>query len=63
MQAMDKQSVKIDAFVGCPNCEARSEIRFSRKYGNLKLECSDCGIVHDETVWYGVGAVVGGVEE
>lgn len=59
MRAMDKQSVKIDAFVGCPDCGKSSEIRFSRKEGNIKIECPDCRIVVDKTVWYGPGATVG----
>jgi len=59
MEAMEKRSVQLDVTVLCPDCGANAEIRFSRKHSSLKLECSACGIVHDEIVWYGAGAIVG----
>jgi transcription elongation factor Elf1 len=57
--AAQKETLKFDAIVLCPECNGQAEIRVSRKQGNGKIECGDCGIVRNGVIQYGAGLIIG----
>lgn len=56
---MKKDREELEALVKCPDCLSKAEVRFSRKSGRVKIECSECGLIEDQVVPYGAGAAVG----
>lgn len=58
-EAMQKEAVRIEAKVVCPECSASAEAEFSAKGGKVRVNCPDCKKVRERIIQYGGGAVIG----
>jgi ribosomal protein S27AE len=63
MEAMEKETLVIDAIVFCPDCEYRAVLHASRKGSTARLECDRCGIVDEGVIPYGAGVKAGDFDD